>query len=274
MQLGIGLSPLWYYLLLFAVTVIYYTHAYIGVSTADPNNVRSYWYLQHKNWMIKSQIVLSLLLLISTFFTIQRIWSHLHLLKYQDWFVLFLFPATALFYYGIETFHFKSYNLRNNGWMKPFVIGFVWGGSVSVYPVFYHYLEVNQPYIYSVFQLLLFVKNFMFITVLCIMFDIKDYAYDYNQQLKTFVVRVGLRNTIFYIMLPLCIIGLGTFLIYTIGHHFPLGWILFNSIPFILLIMVAWSMYQRKSILYYLAIIDGLMLLKALCGITGTLFLK
>jgi hypothetical protein len=28
-------------------------------------------------------------------------------------------------------------------------------------------------------------------------------------------------------------------------------------------------MHQRKSILYYLAIIDGLMLVKAICGLAG-----
>jgi len=28
-------------------------------------------------------------------------------------------------------------------------------------------------------------------------------------------------------------------------------------------------MYQRKSIFYYLTVIDGLMLVKALCGILG-----
>ena len=156
--------------------------------------------------------------------------------------------------------------------MKPFVIGFVWGGTVTIYPLLFHAIENNETYGITLFGFLLFVKNFMFITVLCIMFDIKDFAYDYNQQLKTFVVRVGLRKTIYYIMIPLCIIGLGTFLVFTISHHFRVIRIVINTIPFILLITVAWSMYRRKSILYYLAIIDGLMLVKALCGIISFTF--
>ena len=106
------------------------------------------------------------------------------------------------------------------------------------------------------------------------MFDIKDYASDYNTELKTFVVKIGLRKTIFNIMIPLSVIGFGSFLTYNFIHHFPPGRIIINTIPFILLIIVAYSMYQRKPILYYLAIIDGLMLIKAICGIIGSTFFK
>jgi hypothetical protein len=43
-------------------------------------------------------------------------------------------------------------------------------------------------------------------------------------------------------------------------------------IPFVALIAVAYSMHRRKSIFYYLIVIDGLMLVKALCGITAMTF--
>ena len=114
----------------------------------------------------------------------------------------------------------------------------------------------------------------MFVTVLCIMFDIKDYAADHNQQLKTFVVRVGLRKTIFFIIIPLSCIGLITFELYAITHHFPVLRTVINTIPFILLLIVAYSLHRRKSILYYLAVIDGLLLVKSICGIIGTLIIK
>ena len=106
----------------------------------------------------------------------------------------------------------------------------------------------------------------MFISVLCIMFDIKDYAMDYNAQLKTFVVKFGLRKTIFFIIIPLSLIGFGTFLTFGYVNHFPMQRLFFNGIPFLLLIAVAYSLHHRKSVLYYLIIIDGLMLVKALCG--------
>lgn len=112
----------------------------------------------------------------------------------------------------------------------------------------------------------------MFITVLCIMFDIKDYATDANQQLKTFVVTYGLRRTIFYIIIPLTILGLSAFLTYALTHHFSVGRIGLNFIPFLLILTVAFSLQKRRSIFFYLIIIDGLMLVKGLCGSLGMLF--
>ena len=266
-QQSYPLNNYWYYILLFAATVVYYTKAYIEVTTLDKNNKRSVWYLNHRHWMIVSQIILTIIIFIAAFFILKDIWKELLQIKWMEWIAILIFPIVAICYYGIESIHSKKYTLRNNGWLKPFSIGFVWSGTVTIYPVLFHCIEYNEAYGISLFGTLLFVKNFMYITVLCIMFDIKDYAADYNQQLKTFVVRVGLRKTIFYIIIPLCIIGFGTFLVYTISHHISLLRIVINAIPFILLITVAYSMHRRKSILYYLAIIDGLMLVKAICGI-------
>ena len=110
------------------------------------------------------------------------------------------------------------------------------------------------------------------VSILCIIFDIKDYATDYNHQLKTFVVSFGLRKTIFYILIPLTIIGFGSFLAVAFVKHFAITRVLLNAIPFVLLLIVAYSLHKRKSIFYYLTIIDGLMFAKALCGIAATLF--
>ncbi len=268
------LNSLAYYIALFAAAIIYYTKAYISETTPNPNNKRSVWYLQHKKTMIASQLILTILLIISVAIIAKNIWLHILSMPWYHWLLLFIFPLIALLYYGIILPNHHLYNLRKTGWLKPFVIGFVWAGVVSIYPILFHYISINKAYQFSVFGMVLFIKNVMFIAVLCIMFDIKDYASDYNQQLKTFVVRVGLRKTIFNIMLPLCAIGFGTFLTYTISHHFPILRISINAIPFILLIIVAYSMHQRKSILYYLAIIDGLMLVKAISGIIGSTFIK
>ncbi len=114
----------------------------------------------------------------------------------------------------------------------------------------------------------------MFCTVNAIMFDIKDYADDSNRQLKTFVVRFGLHNTINFILIPLLLIGICCMLAFTYYRHFSFLSIFFNLIPFILLLVVAYSMHQKKSILYYLIVIDGLLLVKAICGIVGMQFVK
>ena len=111
----------------------------------------------------------------------------------------------------------------------------------------------------------------MFISMLAIMFDVKDYATDYANRLRTFIVQLGLRKTVLFILLPLPVIGLFTFLSYATIHEFHPVKIVLNAIPFILLVVVALSLSKRRSLMYYLIVVDGLMLLKATCGITAML---
>jgi hypothetical protein len=190
-----------------------------------------------------------------------------------QWLLIFIFPLVAALYYGINSISGK-YNLRKIGWLKPFIIGFAWAGLVTIYPVLFYDIINKLEYKLNWIAGLLFLKNFMFITVLCIMFDIKDYAADYISRVKTFVVKVGLRKTIFYILLPLTILGLISFIYYAITHQFHQIKLLLNVIPFISLIIVARSLYRRRSIMYYLIIIDGLMLVKAICGSIAMMYFQ
>ncbi len=273
-QQSISLNSLPYYLLIYSGTVVYYTHAYIAERDTGYSNDRTHWYIQNRRFVKYSQLLLTLVFLASALCILNELGANLKNTRLLQWATLLLFPLIAAFYYGSIAPGRSTNNLRKHGWLKPFVIGFVWAGAVTVYPVVFNSIEQGIPYSPGFISLLLFVKNFMFITMLCIMFDIKDFAADHNHRLKTFVVSFGLRKTIFYILIPLTLIGLGTFIGYAFLLGFPLLRVLINIIPFILLIIVAYSMHRRKSILYYLAIIDGLMLAKAACGITGTLIIK
>ncbi len=266
------LNDLLYYALAFASTIVYYTNAYIMTEVSDDiANIRSMWYARNKRFMQANQLFFLLVTLFcGGIFLIKR-WENILALNGMEWFLMLIFPVVSTFYYGVDSVLGKV-NLRNVGWLKPFIIGFTWAGLANVYPVLYNCIDNGVHYHPTLVGAFLFLKNFMFITILCIMFDIKDYAMDYNAQLKTVVVKLGLRRTIFYFIIPLCFIGLGSFLVYAVSHHFSTLKILINTLPFILIITVAYSMYSRRSIFYYLIIIDGLMLVKALCGITAMTF--
>ena len=268
-----------YYIFIFVSTVLYYTHAYIAepavtTLTADPVNQRTRWYTKNRRLINYSQQLFTLVFFASGLYLLIVNWSHILHTGLWQWTLILIFPLVAGLYYGTVAPHTATNNLRNKGWLKPFVIGFVWAGAVTIYPVLFSSIERGAAFAPDIISILLFIKNFMYITMLCIMFDIKDYAADHNHHLKTFVVRLGLRKTIFYILIPLSITGLGTFILYAVLRDFPLLRIFINTIPFVLLIIVAYSMHRRKSILYYLAIIDGLMLAKAVCGIIGITLIK
>lgn len=274
LQQGLPLNPFFFYLLLYCGTVLYYLKAYAGAPVSDVTDKRARWYFHNRKAVRGIQLALLLLCLLSAIVLFHACWQNFFLLNIWDYVLLVIFPMMAVLYYGLSFPGIPQVTLREAGWLKPFVIGFVWAGAVTIYPVIFRQLQSGLHYNYSWINGWFFLKNWMFITVLCIMFDIKDYAADHNRHLKTFVVRMGLRKTIFRIIIPLVITGLGAFVLFAIVRHLSWVIVMINSIPFILLIAVAYSLHERRPILYYLAIIDGQMLVKAICGITAILFLK
>jgi hypothetical protein len=106
------------------------------------------------------------------------------------------------------------------------------------------------------------------------LFDIKDHIADHNSQIKTFVVQFGLKKTGYFILFPMILLGYLCGVLFFVNAAFSMVQGLINIIPFFLLIMVTWSMQRKQTILYYLAIIDGLMLVKAVCGIISIYALK
>jgi len=273
LQLRIPFNSFSYYALLFVAPIVYYTYAYMGATNSHAQNPRTQWYAKHKNFIKWSQLLLSTLtVLLVLYLTIANYQGIFHLpLKY--WLIVLSMLGMAVLYYGLVPVFFFNLNLRNTGWLKPFIIGFVWATTANLLPIIILKIESGVDVPESTLWGFLFVKNWMFCTVNAIMFDMKDYAIDSNRQLKTFVVRIGLKKTIFYVLLPLLFTGMLSLLLFFSLNHFPLQRILLNLLPFLLTAVVAYSMNKRKNIFYYLIVIDGLILVKALCGIGGMLLI-
>jgi hypothetical protein len=272
LQQNFPLNSLAFYIFSFCITVLYYTKAYITEKKTGLSNPRSVWYYEQRRIVFISQVVLTVYAVVFLVILLSRHFQFIFRLPTISWVLMFTFPVVAALYYGINHRTFAKYNLRNIGWLKPFIIGFVWAGLVTVYPIMFYDVAKEIVYVPDWSGGFLFVKNFMYITVLCIMFDIKDYAADHNKHLKTFVVKAGLRKTIFVIVIPLCVLGLTSYIFYSVVRSFSMLRMFFNIIPFILLIAVAYSLHRRKSIFYYLIVIDGLMMIKAVFGIFAMMF--
>ncbi len=275
LSLNIAVSNNYIYLIfLFFSTIVYYSFAYLtlGIYSKEINK-RLSWYSQNKKIICFSILFFCLIILICAlllFFDLKK-----SDLKFDttEWFFLFIFPIISILYYGFNFRVFENFNLRSIGLIKPFIIGFVWAGLVCIYPELFYNIKNGIHYKINLISFFIFLKNMIFISVLSIMFDIKDYATDYNEKLKTFVVKIGLRKTIFYIIIPLCILCMISGMFYDLNCQFKLTKQLLNTLPFFLTIIVAYFLMFRKSIFYYLIIIDGLMLIKAFLGIIIELFL-
>ncbi len=262
LQQKFPLNTFFYFGAVFCASIVYYTKAYITDKSGYPSDERNRWYMEHKMIVKCSQISLTVLTFSFCILILNDNWEAIKSITLLQFFLFLIFPLVAGLYYGIGT----KFNLRSIGWMKPFVIGFAWAGVVNFYPILFYSVQHKIEYEFTLIGNLLFLKNFMFVSVLCIMFDIKDYAADSEQKLNTFIVKKGLRKTIFSIILPLCAVGLGTFIIFGITRHFHPVKIFLNILPFVCLIITAYSLHVRRSLIYYLTVVDGLMIVKAICG--------
>ena len=273
-QLHLPFNSYPYYILITLAPVVYYTYAYMGVNRrSKTTNPRSQWYIHHERLIKWSQISLSTICLLSLTYLLCHHFQAFLQLPLLYWLAVSVILLAALLYYGLLPSYFFNLNLRNTGWLKPLIIGFVWACTANLLPLIALKIEAGINPTANALWIWLFIKNWMFCTVNAIMFDLKDYAIDANKELKTFAVRIGLKQTIYKILIPILCIGILSLLIFTYIAHFQLLTIILNLIPFVLTLIVAFSLNKRKNILFYLIVIDGLILIKALCGISGVLLL-
>jgi 4-hydroxybenzoate polyprenyltransferase len=271
-QLRLPFNSIAYYTLLFCGTVMYYSYAYSKPLQSFTNNPRSVWYVEHSTFIKYNQRFLLIVCIVLSILLFAEVHNNIPQLPFEYWLIIMVMLLSAILYYGLLPRSFFKLNLRNTGWLKAFVIGFVWSCCVSLLPIIVLQLERGYYYVNIILAFWLFIKNWMFCTVNAIMFDMKDYEDDSNHQLKTFVVRFGLYNTIFFILMPLVLIGIFFLFAFARYRHFGFLPIAFNLVPFLLLLIVTYSMQRQKKILYYLVVIDGLIFIKAICGIVAMQF--
>jgi len=268
-QLGHHHIPYLFLALTGAATVYYYNHSYLLESNDNAPNQRNIWVREHAGQIKKIQWLLLTFIIGGGCYQLYTLLPGLALLERYDILYCCLIGLGAFLYY-FDTKKYPWLNLRSYGIAKPLVIGSIWAG-VGVYAPYLFLKLTNQAYDGMAHMPILFISNALYISIIALLFDIKDFESDANKQMKTLVVRMGLTKTINWIVLPMSALILIATLRYGYLHGFTGYQILLNTIPLILLISVSYQMHQRKSILYYLAIIDGLIVVKAACGIIATL---
>ncbi len=271
--------PYSYYLFIACFTVIYYTQSYERIfkfpkriSTVALTRNKCFQWLQRNNIAIfYIQIFLFVIGCVSLFrlifFDIHNVFNHVRIAHMV---IVLLLCLLAFFYYGTVFLPGLKFSLRI-GLIKPFIIGLIWAGVVAVLPAVTEEI-ITDSAIFSNKTLYVFLDYFLLISILAIIFDIKDYEADNNVELKTFVVKMGKIRTINYIITPLCIVYI-LFCVYMFVLNFETEYIIYFLLPAIALLIISRKMFAEKNILFYLAAIDGLMLLKALTGIIIQIFL-
>lgn len=260
-QLALPISG-WLLLWTFIATVLFYSHPYSrGASSgADP---RAEW-RRRRSRAVERWLRLGLLTFaVSIFSAVVRHRQAIETMSAIEWMGLLVFPLVGGMYYGLPSIA-PALALRRQGYLKPFLIGFVWAGVAVAYPMLFARVLNDRQTPLSLFSGLLFIKTLMFVAVLAILFDIKDREEDERAGLSTVVTRVGVERTLFQVSVPLTLLGIVTFLSYATMQHLTAPRVLLVLTPFTLLLAGIISLRKPRTILYYLVVIDGLMLAKAL----------
>lgn len=271
---NISLNVFPFYLLIFFCTCIYYTNIYVRSVSAKNYTERTVWYKNNLTTVKKTlKITLSLVIILLLFFVWKNRYTLLSLSPTQLLLTISL-PLIAFWYtFSPAVFHLKK--IRQTGWLKPFAVGFTWAGWVTVYPVLISKMKTHHPAVGVISPYaLLWAQNFVFFSVNAILFDIKDYQTDSYHQLKTYPVIFGIRNTFRFIVIPLIFVNLVIFFLFQLQQNFSFLQTAIQLIPYLFLIFIIAKYRQGRSVLYYLATVDGLIFLKAVCGITSILLIK
>lgn len=257
-----------FFVLIYLSTVIFYNLAYLKTEQkVESSNYRATWYKKHFYSIRNSTFIYFSVLVIILFQFVFSHYTSLFQINLSEFSLISIFLIVPFSYYGCEEIKFNLGNIRRIGWLKPFIIAGSWSGAVTFYPLIYFSIKAQSHLEFTTELFMHFILNLIFISALCIMFDIKDYAMDYNQKLKTFVVKFGLKKTVSQIILPIILSGILISLSVSIFYGKNIYIALFSSFPYLFLIPIANGLLIQRSIFYYLILIDGMIVIKAISGI-------
>jgi len=149
-------------------------------------------------------------------------------------------------------YYLPPFNLRRHGYIKPFLISLVWVISCSLVPLIENSLITE-------FSVWFVVSQFCFISVLCLLFDIKDAENDYLTGVNTYANKFGIKLTkgiclLFILLAFICA--------YLFTHQTQL---LLRSIILsgFLIATVIYTNEQKHPFYFYLWV-DGLLILQTI----------
>lgn len=242
--LHLPLNHFAFYLFVFGATLVQYNLHYLFKTTAIANSDRLAWSLKNKQ-VHKILISLGLALIIYSLFSF----------RFQHFIILLIFGAIAFFY----SFPFLPFTnkkrIKDFGLLKIVTLALLWTLVTVWFPIDGSYFSKFS------FQLI-FLRRFVFIFILCLLFDIRDTEIDRKENIATLAVKLGIKKsyTLCYILLVVFIILTIIQFIYIPDTSQLIAMFISGAATFIII------KYSQKnnSDVAYLACIDGMMLLQAL----------
>ncbi|MGN6246829.1 MAG: UbiA family prenyltransferase [Ginsengibacter sp.] len=242
--LGLPLNSFSFYCFVFGATLLQYNLHYSTKKVAVKNSERLRWSLNNKR-IHNLLLVIGFALIVFSFFHF----------KLKHFFILALLGAIS-FLYSFPFLPFpKRRRIKDYGFLKIVTLSLLWTLVTVWFPA-------NSFAFDRWLFTFIFIKRFIFMFVLCLLFDLRDIEIDRHEKIHTLPVLLGKKTSYFlsYILLIL-------FLLITLVQYFYQPQLAF-FIAMVLSAIVTFGIIEgtkkTNSDFIYLAGIDGMMLLQAL----------
>jgi 4-hydroxybenzoate polyprenyltransferase len=241
--LGLPLNSFSFYGFVFGATLVQYNLHYLAKTIAVKDSIRLVWSQRNKTIHL-ILLIIGIILILFSFFSF-------HLRH----FIVLLCLGCVAFLYSFPFLPFgKKRRIKDYGFLKIITLALLWTLVTVWFPV--NNMRYD-PYLF----LFVFVKRFVFMFVLCLLFDVRDIEIDSKEKINTLAVMIGKKKaySVSYLLLIV-------FVIFSFAQYFY-----FPQTGFLIAMLVsAMGTYvtieftkKDNSDFIYLAGIDGMMLLQA-----------
>ncbi|RNI32533.1 hypothetical protein EFA69_04230 [Rufibacter immobilis] len=202
-------------------------------------------------WIRNNRLELIFIAIGSAMCVIYLYWTALFDLSF--WFLLHLIVVAGLYSIAVVPEGDRYIPLRDIPFLKVFLIAYVWSAVTVQLPL----MEVDRD-LFSGNNLILFVRRFLFIFSLTLVFDIRDVHKDKLTNTVTFPTKWGVKNTkwlaLFTLVLFAILLPSGT------APHMRLA----LGLAGVGAATVVWYAHEYRSQYYFLILADGMMLMQFL----------
>ncbi|MEO7961269.1 MAG: UbiA family prenyltransferase [Ginsengibacter sp.] len=241
--LHLPLNNISFYCFVFGATLVQYNLHYIVKKTAVEGSERLEWSLHNKALHTAMFLTGCILIIISLFS-----------FRLQHFYVLSILGVIA-FLYSYPALPFgKKRRIKEYGLLKILTLALLWTLVTVWFPV-------SNMVVDKTLYLVIFCERFVFMFVLCLLFDIRDIEIDRKETIRTLPVILGR-----YTSYKLAILALFLFLLIVFSHFLysgetaVLAALALSAIT--TLVAIDYSRRNNSDFLY-LAGIDGMMLIQA-----------
>ncbi|MEO6819511.1 MAG: UbiA family prenyltransferase [Ginsengibacter sp.] len=243
-MLGLPFNSFSFYCFIFGATVVQYNLHYLVKTNAVEGSERLVWSLKNKK--------IHYLLL---FFGCALIIYSLFSFQLQHFFILLCLGAIS-FLYSFPFLPFtKKKRIKDYGFLKIVTLSLLWT-LVTVW------LPVSQFAYDPALYWFIFVKRFVFMFILCLLFDIRDIEIDHSESINTLAVILEKKKS--YVLAYALLI---LFVLLSIAQYIYIpqgGFLLAMMASSLATYIIIGITKKSNSDFIYLAGIDGMMLLQAI----------